>query len=151
MARLVALDEEIADLLREAKMLDLACARLDRPVDDPDETSLNTIALAAVCESVYSGTERALMLVAREMDGQAIEKSGAWHKALIDRMAAPFQDRQAVLSPETAALMDELRSFRHKVRSHYGSVLDTDRVREVALLAKRFSQAVTIDLAALGL
>jgi hypothetical protein len=61
-------------------------------------------------------------------------------------MGTPFGTREAVLSAPSLALMDDLRGFRHKVRSHYGSVLVPERVREVSLDAEALARGVAVDI-----
>lgn len=143
------LAEEIADLRREAGMLTAARDRYDREIADLQASELNKVTLAAVCESVYSGAERVLLMIATELDGSPITKSDSWHRDLIDRMRNPFGSRPPVLSPISAGLMNELRGFRHKVRSHYGSMMIGDRVRELSFQAEALANALASDLEAL--
>lgn len=120
--------------------------RFDQERADRSASELNKITLAAVCESVYSGAERALALIAREFDGAPVAKSDTWHKDLILRMGAMFEAREAVLSKTSMALMHDLRGFRHKVRSHYGSVLVPERVREISIDAEALARGVSADI-----
>lgn len=144
----LALSEEVEQLEHEADMLVLARKRFDAEHLDPDATELNKITLAALSESVYSGAERALSLVAREFDRSPVVKTETWHRDLILQMAAPVGSRSAVLSPATAAMMNDLRGFRHKVRSHYGSALMAERVCEVAVDAEILARAVATEIRA---
>lgn len=80
--------------------------------------------------SVYSGLETILKTVADEIDHYA--PAGAdWHAKLLEAMALPIEGiRPAVLSPGTYALLNELRKFRHVVRSNYGMDLNDRGVTE---------------------
>ncbi|HYN12006.1 MAG TPA: hypothetical protein VET51_05080, partial [Burkholderiales bacterium] len=55
-----------------------------------------------------------------------------WHKKLISRCAAPFDDpkRPAVVSAALARDLLELCEFRHVVRNIYPTRLDESKVRE---------------------
>lgn len=140
------LTEEATSLRGEAAMLVAARARYDRELADAQASELNKITLAALCESVYSGAERALLMIAKEMDGAPIGKTDSWHRDLIERMRNPYGSRGPVLSPASANLMDELRGFRHKVRSHYGAAMIAARVRELSQRAEALATDVASDL-----
>ena len=83
--------------------------------------------LAGGVEAVYSGLEGILKGIAEDIDGH-VPQGGAWHAKLLETMALDVPGvRPAAVSSETHGLLDELRRFRHAVRSHYGIDLrDTD-------------------------
>jgi hypothetical protein len=89
--------------------------------------------LASAVEKIYGGCERAMIVVTKSVDGQAIEAGEGWHRSLILRMANPCgASRPAALSAQTVAELDKLRSFRHRERNSYGSALKGERVIEIA-------------------
>jgi hypothetical protein len=74
-----------------------------------------------------------MVIVAKSVDGHAVEAGEGWHRSLILRMANPFgAARPAALSAETVAELDKLRAFRHRERNSYGSALKGQRVIEIA-------------------
>lgn len=143
-----ALRDELSALRAEADLVAAARRRLDQEAESPEATAINKIALAALVESVYSGAERALALIAREIDRNPVVKTGSWHREIIERMSAPAERRGAVLSTLSAELMNDLRGFRHKVRSHYGNALNTEIVRERSHEAERMARAIAEDIEA---
>lgn len=64
-------------------LIQTAQAQLSRELD-----MMVTHGLAGYAEQIYTGAERCLNIVARDIDGSPIEKSEGWHKALLDRIAA---------------------------------------------------------------
>ena len=125
-----AIRDELTEIDREAEVLvdTLEHMRGEDGASLPPE--LYTAGLAKLTEGLYTGSERLLSVIAREIDRAPIDKSESWHRELLDRMASPFQNRQAVLSPETVELLDMLRGFRHKVRISYSRTLDAEIVVE---------------------
>lgn len=118
----------------------------DAEPKDPLLRDFHTAGSAAVIESIYTGIERLLATVAREIDGCPIEKDEAWHRALIERMSHPYGDRTAVLSPATTELMNVLRGFRHKVRRSYSTALDAAIVHERAYQALALAGQIAADI-----
>lgn len=100
--------------------------------------------VAGGIEGVFSGLEGILKGIAEDIDGH-VPQGGAWHAKLLEVMALDIGGvRPAVIGAETRALLDDLRRFRHAVRSHYGIDLrDTDiddnleRLRRVLPLFRR--------------
>ena len=87
------------------------------------------------------------MSVVKTVDGKTIGSDEGWHRTLLLRMSSPFGDsRPAVLSQETLAELDKLRSFRHRERNSYGSALIVDRVLELAADAVLAPAMLTADL-----
>ncbi len=79
----------------------------------------------------YSGAERLFELIAEQVDEH--RSSGeAWHRELLDRMGQEVPDvRPAVINPQTAIALDELRKFRHLVRNVYTAHLDPARMQNL--------------------
>ena len=125
----------LADIGREAEKLGIALKEIRATPQSLDGAMgwLTVQGLASAIEKIYGGCERAMAILAKSVDGQAIEAGEGWHRALILRMASPFgTSRPAVLSAETVAELDKLRSFRHRERNTYGSELRGARVLEIA-------------------
>ncbi len=87
---------------------------------------LNSVALNL--HSFYNGTERALELIAREMDGGPLG-GDMWHTELLRQMRLELPDvRPAVLSEATCYALDEYRKFRHLVRHSYATRLEAAKI-----------------------
>ena len=82
--------------------------------------------------------EHVLDFVAREVDGEPIRGEN-WHRLLLDRVSRPRSDvpRPAVIGRHTSAMLDELRQFRHVVKSIYPSLIrPSDVKKNLAVLLK---------------
>lgn len=67
----------------------------------------------------YTGLEKALEIVADSIDG-GTPTGPDWHRRLLRQMTAERAGlRPAVLSTETAALLDDYLAFRHRFRNLY--------------------------------
>ena len=61
---------------------------------------------------------------------QHLPSGEMWHRDLIQQMAQDIADvRPAVISPDGASPLDELRRFRHLVRNLYTFNLVPDKMR----------------------
>ena len=114
----------------------------------PAATWARRTSIAAGIEGVYSGLEGILKGVAEDIDGH-VPQGNAWHAKLLETLALDVPAvRPAVLSPDAYGVLDELRRFRHAVRSNYGVDLrdpDIDanlaRVRRAVPLFRRDFEA----------
>jgi hypothetical protein len=126
--------EELA--LIEAEAVNVSQTLDDMPADpSPHEAWLFGTALAAGTERIYSGCERIFGLIAREIDGRKVDKTGSWHKDLLRSMSRSKDRRRRVIGSECLARLDELRSFRHRIRNSYGDALDYGIVTNKAITA----------------
>lgn len=63
--------------------------------------------------------ERLFELIARQVDS-SLPEGATWHRDLLQQMAQDLpESRPAVISQESAAILDEFRRFRHLVRNVY--------------------------------
>lgn len=139
--------DDLAEIDRHQQSLAKA---LEHTRQSSDELlkGFHTAGLAALVESIYTGSERVLNLIAREVDGAPIPKSESWHRDLLARGRSSFGDRVAVISPETAELLDHLRKFRHKVRNDYSLNLDLEIVMQRAEQTLELARRFVVDLEA---
>ena len=120
-AALRDVEEEAARLLEQARR---RFAEGAVRTEDPVERWAYTGAMAAGVEKIYSGIERALTTVARELD-RHVPQDRDWHSILLRRMTMEVPDRRPpVISAETYRVLNQLRAFRHRVRNSYGRGLD---------------------------
>lgn len=111
-------------------------------------TTLEVRGAADLLHDFYTGTEKALELVATTMDG-GLPEGPHWHRRLLQTMAEPIPGtRPAVLLASTAADLDEYLRFRHLFRSLYGFELSWDRLHPLLLGLASAATAVLADLGA---
>jgi hypothetical protein len=114
--------------------------------DDPVERWLYVSAIASGIEKIYTGIEKALVRIARNID-RNVPEGPDWHITLLRRMSRPLPEgRPAVLSADTKKRLDELRAFRHRERSSYAEELRPDLVLGFAASIGATLAAVTIDV-----
>jgi hypothetical protein len=145
--------DELADVKVETEKLAEALALIRGSPDMFADTMgwLAVQGVASAIEKIYSGCERTMEILSRQIDGVPIEKAGSWHRSLVLRMTHSFGDvRPAFLSTESAETIDTLRAFRHRERNSYGSALDFARVLELADEAILAPSLLQDDLARLS-
>jgi len=150
----VDIENEFNEIAQEAEHLSLA---LNRHLTGPDlphgqEAWELAHVLASATEKIYTGCERVMSHIAREVDGARIGHSEEWHAALLRRMANPFPGvRRAIISAECYAQLDRLRAFRHRERNTYGLNLDLDvvvqRANEAIVALRKFHEEARTFLA----
>ncbi|MDJ0582848.1 hypothetical protein [Crocosphaera sp.] len=90
------------------------------------EALVNSLALNL--HGIYTGIERIFEVIATEID-LSLPTGNKWHRDLLDQMAVNITNvRTEVITEETRAILDELRRFRHVIRSAYSFELDKDKV-----------------------
>jgi hypothetical protein len=96
----------------EAAMVEqarLRCYEVLRASSDPVERWIHVNAVASGIEKVYSGVERGLLRIVRNIDGH-VPEGADWHIILLRRLANPLPDRRpSVLSRGTTQQLDDLR------------------------------------------
>ena len=76
---------------------------------------METAAACAMLHSFYTEIEKILKLIAREWDLR-MPSSDAWHKELLNQMAAPTSTRPAVIASGLVESLSEFLAFRHLFR-----------------------------------
>ena len=100
----------------------------DMPLDTKHERVYRE-SLALKLHNFYTGCERMFTRISEELNG-GLPKSHDWHVRLLRKMTLDIEGiRPAVLSKETASLLDEYRSFRHVVRNTYGFEIKMSRMK----------------------
>lgn len=131
----VDIENELNEIAREADLLAAAIElyRHDAATADRARAWLDVQGLASATEKIYTGCERVMVMIAREIDGAPVDHAEGWHSTLLRRLANPYPGiREAVISGECRDALDRLRSFRHRERNSYGLALDPEIVRERA-------------------
>lgn len=86
---------------------------------------------ASMLHDFYCGVENIFKRIAPALNG-GVPEGPAWHKQLLYHMSLAIPGiRPAVVSKETAGLLDEFLDFRHKFRHIYGFDLDFKKMDAV--------------------
>jgi hypothetical protein len=113
---------------------------------DPLERWLYVSALASGIEKIYGGIEKALVRIARSIDGD-VPEGADWHITLLRRMSRPGPSgRPIVLAPDTRRQLDQLRAFRHRERNSYAEELRADLVMGIAADISATLDSVAADI-----
>ncbi len=138
------LDREMQALARVIKEASEASA-LSRT---RELTSLELRGAADLLHDFYTGTEKALELIAISVDG-GIPEGPQWHRRLLAAMGEEVSGtRPAVLSPSTVMALEEYLRFRHLFRSLYGFQLIWERFEPLLAHLGAVGGSVLHDLAA---
>lgn len=90
------------------------------------EALVNSLALNL--HGIYTGIERIFEVIATEID-LSLPTGNKWHRDLLNQMAVNIPDvRKEVITEESRTILDELRRFRHVIRSAYSFQLDKQKV-----------------------
>jgi hypothetical protein len=89
---------------------------------------------ASYIHDFYNSAENIFRQVAEQLNG-GIPRGDAWHKLLLLEMKDAIPgEREAVISNNLFAKLEQILRFRHLVRNSYGVLLDPQKTREIALL-----------------
>lgn len=114
---------------------------------DDEEREILTKAIGLDLHGFYTGAERIFERIARKIDRTSPPDSARWHKHLLQQMAAKIPNvREPIISESNFANFDELRGFRHVMRSNYAHKLDTKKVVSLASKIPSCYQALKQDL-----
>jgi len=80
-------------------------------------------------QSFYTGIENIFCSIADTIDDDYPQGEN-WHKAILSQMTREIKNiRPALLSEESAAMLDEYLRFRHRIRNIYSFNLVPDRIK----------------------
>jgi len=101
---------------------------------------------ASVLHDFYCGVENIFKRIAPALNG-GLPDGPVWHKELLYHMSLAIpQVRPAVVSKETAVLLDEFLDFRHKFRHIYGFDLDFTKMDAVERIYPETQQKFYKDI-----
>ncbi len=114
---------------------------------NPEEREILTKAIGSDLHSFYTGAERIFEQIAKKIDKTSPLDSARWHQQLLQQMTAKIPKvREPIISESNFANFDELRGFRHVMRSNYAHKLDTNKVIKLATKIPSCYQALRQDL-----
>ena len=125
------INQELNKILQALQQLEIFLRELSNQSDVMYQNALiNSIALNF--HGVYTGIERIFEVIAKKID-QRFPTGDKWHRDLLEQMSVDIpRVRKAVITEETRLILDELRRFRHLVRSAYSCQLDEEKVLIIA-------------------
>ncbi len=133
---------------RWSKFVTRAESALSHASQQPENEEHFLAAAALDLHGFYTGVERLLELIARDVD-QSVPSGPTWHRDLLAQLALPISPlRPAVLSPETHGRLSDYLAFRHIIRNVYTFDLKLDRVAELTRGLRRAFEMVSHDLLA---
>ena len=121
------INQELNKILQALQQLEIFLRELSNQSDVMYRNALiNSIALNL--HGVYTGIERIFEVIAKKID-QRFPTGDKWHRDLLEQMSVDIpRVKKAVITEETRLILDELRRFRHLVRSAYSCQLDEEKV-----------------------
>ncbi len=126
--------EEVLDHVRvEIKQLERLFAECDeflRSLQQRQPTNIELMAVGSILHSFYNGLENVFRSVAKNLDHQ-IPSGDQWHQELLSQMTQTTENRAALLSADTPAILKEYLLFRHFFRHAYSFSLDWTRCRNL--------------------
>lgn len=90
-------------------------APLIEAAPNPTAGDMETAAACAMLHSFYTEIEKILEWIAKDWDCR-LPSGEAWHKQLLNQMAAPTDRRPAVLTHGLVEALSEFLAFRHLFR-----------------------------------
>lgn len=125
------INQELNKILQALQQLEIFLRELSNQSDVMYQNALiNSIALNL--HGVYTGLERIFEVIAKKID-QRFPTGDKWHRDLLEQMSVDIPNvRKAVITEEKRLILDELRRFRHLVRSAYSCQLDEEKVLIIA-------------------
>ena len=112
------ISQELKKIHQAIQQLEIFMGQLN-DISNPifQEALVNSLALNL--HGIYTGIERIFEVIATEID-LSLPTGNKWHRDLLDQMAVNITNViTEVITEETRAILDELRRFRHVIRSAY--------------------------------
>jgi hypothetical protein len=112
----------------------------------PAEQEVYVESAALNLQSFYTGLERIFQLIAERLD-QELPSGKHWRTDLLTQAGLDLPGlRPPVISHTTQNLLDDYRSFRHRVRNIYTYHIDPQKVEALALDLPEVFAAFRTDL-----
>jgi hypothetical protein len=121
-------------------------ALIDRISEAPEDHAL-VVAVAAHVHGFYTGVERIFEAVATIID-DGLPAGRAWHKTLLNSMAAPSAKRPQVISEDLRDQLARYLAFRHFFRHSFAHKLEWPLLQPLAADLEATVTWVTSDIRA---
>ncbi len=125
-------------------------ARIIGKIDDRSKGFADDIrmaeSLAYQFHNLYSAIEDLFKIVARFFEN-TIESASGYHIELLNRMTLNIEGvRPALISKDTAGVVNDFRAFRHFFRHSYSADIDSDKIQlllaKLDLFKKRYAKDI---------
>ena len=129
------LQEEIEVELEELKRLFEPFESLLEKVKTKAPDAVETVALAGLLHSFYTGVENIFKRIAINLD-KGLPHGESWHRQLLDFMCQKSENRPAVISESLRDRLDMYMHFRHVFRHAYSFYLQWNKMEPLVLECK---------------
>ena len=133
-----------AEIKAQTKEIENVYVKLEERKREKGKAAVESIGFQL--HNLYCAFEDLFKLVAETFENHIQDKS-RYHVEILKRMTLAIEGvRPPLLSPESFALLDNLRSFRHLFRHAYSYELDERKMRIVLEDASKLSDAYRRDV-----
>ncbi len=143
------LPEKLVALVRdEIGLVDRLFEEYEDLLDESQHATPDKVekaALATILHSFYNGLENIFSTIAREVDSE-VPSGERSHRQLLDQMVVPTQEREAVLTRQTALRLKDFLGFRHFFRHSYSFFLEWERMQPLVEAAPELWQATRAEI-----
>jgi hypothetical protein len=116
-----------SEIEAELSSLERLATELEQAPDSQDSWALR--ARGSILHDFYTGIEHIFVRLAEELNG-GVPQGHQWNRELLGHMTLELEGvRPAVISGETATVLEDFLRFRHLFRNIYGFTLKPDRLR----------------------
>jgi hypothetical protein len=118
----------------------------DRGQAAPADQDVYIEAIALNLQSFYTGLERIFQLIAERLD-QELPSGEHWHTDLLARVSLDLPGlRPPVITTTTQNLLDDYRSFRHRIRNIYTYHIEPKKVEALVIKLPEMYASVRADM-----
>ncbi len=118
---------------------------LEEDVPKLGRNQSSALIIAGIAENYYTCLETGFFRVSQFFENNLSKEH--WHSDLLHKMSIAIDTvRIAVLSPQTASIMDELLRFRHFKRYYYRLEFDWDRIDFLVVKLRQVHPMILEDL-----
>jgi hypothetical protein len=109
--------------------------------ENPADQDLYIESVALNLQSFYTGVERIFQLIVARFE-EELPSGKHWHTDLLTQVSMDLPDlRPPVIKQSTQNLLDDYRSFRHRIRNIYTYHIDPEKVE---VLVTRLPEVYTV-------
>ncbi len=111
-----------------------------------EESNINVRAGGSILHDFYSGVENIFHAIASDID-EKIPAGMSWHIELLNQMTLDVEGvRSAIVTKDTARMLEEYLRFRHLFRKRYGFELDWKSIKKLLKGLQKTCRAIEKDL-----
>jgi len=128
-------EQVVSEILFEIGQLDqllVIYADLLQRVQERDPDTVEIAAVATVLHSFYNGVENIFFTVAKGID-ESVPSGGQSHRDLILQVSHKTNQREQVISKQTAQRLSEYLGFRHFYRHSYSFLIDWQELKKLVV------------------